>query len=351
MLESLGLDISPRAASLWLGLLIGLAFGALAEVSRFCLRRAVAGPVAERKGAGAMWLAALATAIAGTQLAQHAGLLDLSGHRFLAADVPALAIVLGGLMFGIGMVLARGCAARLTVLAATGNLRAASVVVLIAIAALITLKGLLAPLATALAGITLPLPALAALPGAAIAIPLALAALAIAARPGALTLAYGVAIGALVPLAWLGTGWLLLDDFDPVPVEALSFIGPVADTLFWSVAATAIAPGFGVGLVLGTLGGGALSALIGRRTAWQSFHSPRETGRYALGGALMGVGGVLAGGCTIGAGLTGVAALSSAALLALVAIIAGARAADRLLSASSAGSAGSAATQAPQPAR
>ena len=350
MLESFGLDISPRAASLWVGLLVGLAFGLLAEASRFCLRRALVGPVAERRGAGAMWLIALATAMAGTQAARSAGLFDLSDHRFLSDNVPALAIVLGGLMFGVGMVLARGCAARLTVLAATGNLRAATVVLLIAVTALITLKGLLAPLASTLASVTLALPHLTALPFAAIVLPLVLAAVALAAQPGGKALAFGIAIGALVPLTWAATGWLLLDDFDPIPVESLSFIGPVADTLFWSVAATAIAPALGVGLVLGTLAGALISALIGRRAAWQSFTSPRETGRYALGGVLMGVGGVLAGGCTIGAGLSGVATLSSAAALALVAIMLGAKLTDRLLSASSAGSAGSSATPAAQPA-
>lgn len=350
MLETLGLDMSPRAVSLWAGVLIGLAFGALAERSRFCLRRAVVGPAGERGEASAMWLAALATAVAGTQLTQATGLIDLGGHRFLAPTLPAVAILVGGLLFGAGMVLARGCPARLTVLAATGNLRAATVVLLIAVAGLIGMKGLLAPTAGKLAGITISLPHLAALPGSAIAVPMILVLLSLAARPSWRTLVFGSAIGALVPVTWLATGWFLLDDFDPVPVEALSFIAPVADTLFWSIAATAIAPGLGVGLVLGTLGGALLSALSGQRTGWRSFATPRETGRYVSGAVLMGVGGVLAGGCTIGAGLSGVSTLSTTAILALAAIIIGARLTDRLLSASFAGSAGSSATLPPQPA-
>jgi uncharacterized membrane protein YedE/YeeE len=55
----------------------------------------------------------------------------------------------------------------------------------------------------------------------------------------------------------------------------------------------------------------------------QSFDSPSETLRYASGGAMMGLGGVLAGGCTVGAGLSGGAMLSLSALLALAAIITG----------------------------
>lgn len=350
MLETLGLDITPRAASLWAGVLIGLAFGALAETSRFCLRRAVAGPMADRRDAGAMWLAALAVAIAGTQAAAGLGLIALADHRFLAGGVPVVAILTGGAMFGVGMVLARGCAARLTVLAGTGNLRAAFVVLLLAVAAHATMKGLLAPLAQMLGGLTLPLPHLAALPAAAGLVPLLVAALALRLRPGLATLAQGAAIGALVPVAWITTGWLLADEFDPIAFEALSFTAPAADTLFWAIAATAIDPGFGPGLILGTLAGAAMSALRGRRAQWQSFTSPRETGRYALGAVLMGVGGVMAGGCTVGAGLSGLSALSSAAALALCAIIAGAKLADRLLSAPSAGSAAPSARPAPQPA-
>lgn len=338
MFESLGLSITPQAASLWLGLSIGLAFGILAEISRFCLRRALAGALPDRHQAAAQWMVALAVAVAGTTAAQAAGLLDLSGHRFLRSDVPVLAIVAGGLMFGAGMVLARGCAARLTVLAATGNLRAVFVLLVLAVAAHATLKGLLAPLRIGLEATTLPLPALSTLPGIGVILPLILAALAWRLRPSAPVVLYGLAIGALVPLAWLGTGWLLADEFDPIPVEALSFTAPLADTLFWTLAATAISPAFGTGLVLGTLAGAGMSALLGRRAAWASFESPRQTGRYALGAVLIGVGGVLAGGCTLGAGLSGVATLSSAAALSLASIALGALATNRAVSASSSGS-------------
>lgn len=350
MLETLGLDISPRAASLWAGLLIGLAFGALVEASRFCLRRALVGPVAERRDAGAIWLAALAVAIGGTQAAQAFGLIALEDHRFLNADLPVLALLAGGLMFGAGMVLARGCAARLTVLAGTGNLRAGFVMLLLAVTAHATMKGVLAPLPQALNALTLPLPHLAQLPGMALLAPLALMALVLALRPGLTALAQGVAIGALVPLAWVTTGWLLADDFDPIALDALSFTAPVADTLFWTIAATAIQPGFGTGLILGALAGAALSALLARRAVWQSFTTPRETGRYAAGAVLMGAGGVLAGGCTVGAGLSGLSALSTAALVALLAIVAGAKLADRLINAPSAGSAAPSARPATLPA-
>jgi uncharacterized membrane protein YedE/YeeE len=137
----------------------------------------------------------------------------------------------------------------------------------------------------------------------------------------------------LVPLAWVGTGLVLYDDFDPIAMESLAFTSTWADTLFWSVASTSIPAGFGVGLVGGVLLGSLVSALTSGRFQWQSFGSPRETGRYLAGAALMGVGGVLAGGCTVGAGLSGVPTLSIAALLALGAIALGGLAMQALLKA------------------
>ena len=332
MFESLGFEtITPRGASVILGLAIGLGFGILAEVTRFCLRRGLVGPATERGPALSLWAVALATALIGTQGAVAAGWISFEGHRLLSPDLPWAAVLLGGFAFGAGMVLTRGCASRLTVLTGSGNLRALTVLAVFAIAAHATMKGLLAPLRTTLGEITLSTGdaiSLANLPGGALVATVFLATLALAyvakARLPLPQIVAGVAIGALVPLAWVGTGFVLLDEFDPIAMESLSFTLPLSDTLFWAIASSSVAAGFGIGLFGGTVGGAALSSLVNRRFKWESFSSPAQTGRYALGGALMGVGGVLAGGCTLGAGLAGVPTLSFAALLALAAIVAGA---------------------------
>ena len=146
-------------------------------------------------------------------------------------------------------------------------------------------------------------------------------------------LAMAGAIGLLVPLGWIGTGFLLLDDFDPIPVQSMGFTGPMADTLFWTVAATSIPAGFGTGLAAGVLVGSLVAALAAGEFRWQSLEGPRQTGRYLAGAVMMGVGGVLAGGCTVGAGLSGVSTASFAALLALAAMAASARAVGVLLAA------------------
>lgn len=330
MFESLGFEnfTAPQVA-VGLALVLGAAFGLLAERTKFCFRRGLVGD--DRKQAMGVWLTALAVAVIGTQAGVLSDLISFDEHRFMAGDLPILAIVLGGLMFGAGMVLTRGCVSRLTVLSASGNLRGVFVLLVFAITAHATLKGVLAPVRTSLGSVTVPLGdtlSLAALPGGALvwSALIVLAALAVALRSGnrATTLIMAALLGALVPAGWIGTGFVLFDDFDPVALQSLSFTSPFADTLFWTVASTSIPANFGVGLIGGVLIGALLSSLIFGSFQWQSFDAPRETGRYAGGAVLMGVGGVLAGGCTVGAGLAGVPTLSIAALLAILSIAGGA---------------------------
>jgi len=340
MFQDLGFEtLTPRDASVLFGLAIGLLFGVFAQISRFCLRSALVGET--RAAAAGIWALAFAVAVLGTQALVAAGLISFGNHRFLSPNLPLAALVIGGLAFGAGMVLTRGCISRLTVLMAGGNLRALTVLLIFAITAHATLKGVLAPMRVWLGGFTLDLgstTSLAALPGGTWfwAAWLALPALWLVVRSRAKLahLALGAAIGALVPLAWLGTGYVLFDDFDPIALESLSFTLPYAETLFWGIAASAVPAGFGTGLLGGVLLGALGATLVRREFAWASFESPRATGRYGLGAVLMGIGGVLAGGCTLGAGLSGVATLSFAALIALAAIVAGALLTQLLLSAS-----------------
>lgn len=337
MFEQFGFEeTTAKQASVILALVLGLAFGFLAERTKFCFRRAIVGE--DRKQAAGVWLVALATALIGTQFAVAQGLISFGEHRFMTAELPWLAILLGGALFGAGMVLTRGCVSRLSVLGASGNLRALTVLLVFAAVAHAAMKGVLAPLRTTLAGPTLPLgeiTSLAALPGGALvwSAVIALAALGFALRSGnrALPLALAAMIGLLVPAGWVGTGFVLYDDFDPIALESLAFTAPVADGLFYTLTSTAIEPGFGTGLIGGVLGGALLAALLFGSFQWQSFSSPRETGRYLAGAALMGVGGVMAGGCTVGAGLAGVPTLSIAAIFALVSIAGGALAMNALL--------------------
>jgi len=324
MFETLGLEMSPRAASVWLGLGLGFAFGALAQITRFCLRRALIGPENERSEARGIWAMALAVAVIGTQAVIVMGWIDFTGHRFHGETLPLIGLVAGGLLFGAGTVLARGCLSRLTVLGAGGNLRALVVLLTAAVVAHATLQGVFAPLRTGLNSTTV---TFAALPGSPLIWTAAMAGaallIAIRARVRPLVLLGAAALGALVPVGWIGTGFVLYDDFDQIPLESLAFTGPWAETLFWGVASGVSAPRFGVGLVGGVLAGALVSALLRGEFGWQGYESTGQMGRGLTGGALMGFGGVLAGGCTLGAGLSGLPTLGLAAWIAFAAIVTG----------------------------
>ena len=340
MFEKLGFEeLTPITASVVLGLVLGCAYGALAQRSALCLRRGLVGRWSDCLPALGAWAMALACAIAGTRLAVATDLISFEAHRFLASDVPVASALLGGALFGAGMVLTGGCVSRLTVLLGTGNLRALFVLLVFAVTAHAVMKGALAPVREALGAATIhggEATALTVLPGGEVwPLVLAAAAATLAFFSGARIshLAMAGAIGLLVPLGWIGTGFLLLDDFDPIPVQSMGFTGPMADTLFWTVAATSIPASFGTGLAAGVLVGSLVAALAAGEFRWQSLEGPRQTGRYLAGAVMMGVGGVLAGGCTVGAGLSGVSTASFAALLALAAMAASARAVGVLLAA------------------
>ena len=327
LLEYFG-ETDVRLVQLFFGLGLGLLFGIAAQISRFCLRRSIVGD--DSGAASAVWLTAFATAIGGFFLANIWGLVDVADHRLLSADLPIAAIVIGGLAFGAGMVLSRGCVSRLTVLSGTGNLRALTVLAIFAITAYAALKGVLAPLRVSLGQITVPSPMASLSQISGLAPLLALVGLGAAFFIGrrfqarATDMILGGLIGLIAVAGWAGTSSLLLDDFDPLPVQSAAFTLPWSDTLFWIIASSAVPAGFGTGLIGGVLTGSFLSAFLRRELRLQSFETPIQTMRYVFGGMLMGVGGVLAGGCTVGAGLSGSAMLSIASLLALFSIIAGA---------------------------
>ncbi len=352
MYENFGFEnLTAPQAAVWFALALGVMFGALAQVLRFCFRRAIVGQ--DRMQAGTVWATALLSAFAGTQFAIAQGWISFAEHRFLSPDLPVLAVLLGGLLFGAGMVLTRGCVARLSVLGASGNLRAVLVLIVFAIIAHAAMKGVLAPLRAQISAFTVPLNT-ATLPGPVWVWGLALAALTVAliarSRVAPMQLLGAISLGALVPLAWVGTGFVLYDDFDPIAMQGLAFTAPMSEALFFAIASTSIPAGFGAALIGGTLLGALFSALLRGEFQWQSFEAPRQTGRYLAGAALMGIGGVLAGGCTVGAGLSGVPTLSIAAVLALGAIALGARLMQALLNGPLPVSVGSTTTPTLQPA-
>jgi uncharacterized membrane protein YedE/YeeE len=326
------------------GLLVGTAFGALAQRSRFCLRAATV-----EVGRGTLgpklsvWLLAFGAAVVGTQALIASGLLEVGGARQLAARGSVSGAILGGALFGAGMVLARGCASRLLVLSATGNLRALVSGLIVTLVAQASFRGALSPSREWLAGLWVIdggahrhlLAPLGASPWLGIALGLAWLAPGVwlarrhALRPGVTLPALGV--GLAVAAGWLVTYAIAQLSFEPVAIKSVSFTGPSADTLMALINQPAIPLGFDVGLIPGVFLGSLVAAAARGDLRLEGYEGGRSMVRYIAGAVMMGYGGMLAGGCAVGAGVTGGAVLATTAWIALVAMWAGAVIADRLV--------------------
>ncbi|MEQ9037737.1 MAG: YeeE/YedE family protein [Silicimonas sp.] len=333
LLESWG-DGTVLAAA---GLLTGLIFGVAAQHSRFCLRAATT-EVADAHPADrmAIWLIAFFAALLATQAAVLAGILDVSSARQLAATGSLSGAIIGGLMFGAGMILARGCASRLLVLSGTGNMRALIAGLVVTLVAQASYRGILAPAREWVAGLW-------TIPGG---VDRDLMVIFGLSRTGVILIGVsglilgivmafrhqvpltrmiaGVFVGLAVALGWLLTWMIASTSFEVVPISSVTFTGPSTDTLMALVAERTIALNFGIGLVPGVFLGSALMAVITREWKIQRFGADTPMERYLVGAVMMGFGAMLAGGCAVGAGVSGGAILSLTAWIAVASMWVGA---------------------------
>lgn len=345
------------------GAALGAVFGAVVQLTRFCTMGAIADLVnfgdATRLR---MWAAAALVALLGTQALIGIGGIDLSNSIYTSRRVVWLSQVLGGAMFGFGMVLAGGCPSRNLTRLGAGNLKALVVLIVVGLVAQMSLRGVLAaPRANGLDRVAMGLAGPQDLPSwlaqgtgssidlvrgalcVLIAVPLAVWLLRSPTFRRPAVWLGSLAVGGVVVAAWALTGglghlpehpetleaaWLGTASRRP---EALSFVAPTAHLLdlltLWSDRSTVLS--FGVAVLLGTVAGATACALARREFRWESFRTLRDLSQHLVGAALMGAGGVLALGCSIGQGLSGVSLLSAGSLLAIAAIVAGAWAALR----------------------
>ena len=303
-----------------------------------------------------MWLLAIAVAIAGTAALQSAGLIDTAKTIYTNGKVAWVSHLVGGFLFGFGMTLASGCGSKTLIRAGAGNLKSAIVLMFLAAAAYMTLKGVFAPwrangldtIRWDLGTATSDLPALAMSAGIGVAarlwlpilVALALAVFIFANRDFRTTpelIVGGLVIGAVIVGGWYVSGHLGYLPEDPQTLEekvvatdsgrmeSYSFVAPTAYLLellmLWTDQSRLLT--FGIAGVLGMLAGSAAVALATRTFRWEGFASVEDVGNHVIGAILMGFGGVTALGCTIGQGLTGVSTLAVGSILTLGAIIFG----------------------------
>ncbi|WP_300550768.1 YeeE/YedE family protein [Roseovarius sp.] len=330
MLEGLIDRFGDGTVLMMAGALVGLIFGAAAQHSRFCLRAASIEVAMGRFGPRlSIWLIAFSAGVMAVQGAIALGLLDVTEARPLAATGSMSGAIIGGLMFGVGMILARGCASRLLVLSATGNLRAIVTGLVLTLVAQSALRGVLAPLREALGALWLVpggearniLSHIGMGPGlAAVIAGLVLVAGLWLAHIRAVRVSHAIAavlVGLAVALGWLATYMIAQTSFEVVAISSVTFTGPSADTLMGLVNSTTLPAGFGVGLVPGVFAGAAGMAIATREWKIERFGPDTPMERYLVGAALMGFGSMLAGGCAVGAGMSGGAIFALTAWVAV----------------------------------
>jgi uncharacterized protein len=341
---------------------LGAAFGAIAHRTNFCTMGSIADVVSFGDWTRLrMWALAVAVAIAGATALTLFGAIDPAASFYTTRRFTPLAHIIGGLLFGFGMVLAGGCGSKALVRAGAGSLKALIVIFVVGLVAYITLRGMLAVVrVNAIESVRHELATPQDLPsliagaaGPSIALRLTVAAAVVAAllffvARGSATLTKGallggIGVGLVVVGAWYVSGDLghvrehpaTLEDVylrtNSGRMEALSFVAPLAYTLdylmFFSDASKVLT--IGIGSVLGVLAGSALDAVLSGEFRWEGFRDTEDTANHLAGGALMGFGGVTALGCTIGQGISGASLLAIGSWLTIAAIAAGAVAALR----------------------
>ena len=325
------------------GAVVGILFGAFAQYSRFCLRSATLeaahGQVGERM---AVWLFVFATALMATQALLLFELFDTGAVRQLNNTGSLSGALVGGLMFGCGMTLTRACGSRMLVLSATGNLRALLSGLVFAVVAQMSRDGVLSPLRAAISGLwtidgsardLLALFRVGHLGGLVFSALWFVAGIVIAVRcklrPSYWITACGV--GLMVAVAWWFNFHLASISFEMVPVHAISFTSPSSDMLMYVLSPPGSKLTFDLGLVPGVVIGAFIAGGLRGDLKLEGFHDGASMRRYIAGGCLMGFGGVMAGGCAVGAGVSGASVFALTSWIVLWSMWIGAVATDRLI--------------------
>lgn len=321
------------------GALVGLIFGFAAQRSQFCTRAAVIDAF-DRKSWDrfSVWCLAFGACLASVQTLVFVGGLQTADARQIGMPGSLTGAVLGGLLFGAGMIFTRGCASRLLILSASGNLRALLVGLVFAVTVQASISGWLAPARKAIVGWWPvdggPARDLLHLTGLGPTGGLVLAWLTLATaiylffkthhRRWRLAI-FSLITGLSIALGWGLTQAIASQSFEAITIQSLSFSSASAEMLMRVLSsATPSSLGFDAGMLPATFVGALLGALLGGDFKIEGFRTESRLGHYLIGAVLMGFGAVLAMGCTVGAGLTGGAIFSVTAWLTLIAIWLGA---------------------------
>ncbi|MFM8624985.1 MAG: YeeE/YedE family protein [Betaproteobacteria bacterium] len=336
---------------------LAFVFGLIGQRTHFCTMGAVSDIVSMGDWTRMrMWALAGGVAVLGFQALAYGGLIDPARTLYASGRFIWLSALLGGVLFGFGMVLGSGCGSKTLIRVGGGSLKSVVVFLVMGISAFITLKGLTAvlrvgtvdrvafevPAPGTLAALLAPLlgatvTQVGLVIGLVLGLGLCLWALLARSFRSADNLLGGLGLGALVVAMWWLTGHLGFVPEHPETLEevfvatnsgraeSFTFVAPMAHTLDWLMFFSDKNNTLSLGIlsVAGVVLGSAAWALGTRTFRWEGFRDAEDTALHLIGGVLMGVGGVTAMGCTVGQGLSGLSTLSLSSFLALGGILGG----------------------------
>ena len=332
-----------------LGFVIALVFGFVGNKTHFCSMGAVSDVVnMGAKGRLGAWFLAIGIAILGVQFLYIQGFVDINESVYRSPNLYILSYILGGLIFGIGMTLAAGCGQRNLVRVGGGNLKALVVVLVLGITAYMTMRGIFAnfrlnwiyAVNADLTNQGLSDQGLLSYIGSLFNIEdiawvnkiggfiVAFGFIAYAFKHEEFRKSFdnvlaGVVIGVCVVAAWYVSGHIGKDDFDPITPQGMAFIGPTGNSISYLMTFTGAEINFGIAIVFGMIVGSFIYAILSGNFRIETFSNKSEMVNHLVGAAMMGFGGVLSFGCTIGQGVTGMSTLAIGSILTLISIIFG----------------------------
>lgn len=330
------------------GFVVGLLFGATANRTNFCTMGAISDAVfiGDYRRMRA-WMLSIAVAIVGTQGLHNAGIIDIYTSIYLRPDLSWLGNIIGGLLFGFGMTLGGGCGNKTLVRIGAGNLKSIVVFIIMGLVAYMTLRGITSYLRINLAQMTnlnlaemgMSTQGISDMAATSFSIEQKLARWLVVAlvvgglaiycfkdksfRSSQVHIWSGLIVGGLVVSGWWITGVLGFDDFDPTPLTSFTFVAPSGESIQYLMIFTGTTINFGIAAVGGVITGSFLMAIFTKTFNIESFADANDLLRNMSGAILMGFGGVMAMGCTIGQGITGMSTLALGSLISLIAIMGG----------------------------
>jgi len=307
----------------------------LAQRFRFCMVAAAANWILIRDERQiAAFAAAFLVSIIGTQYLELSNWVSIEDAVYRDSQFDWLGVILGGSLFGIGATLAGGCVTRSLIRSSEGSMHSLLALLSCMFFAALAQFGFMAPLRqelTASTALSLSgdagIPSILSLPDLLVTMLLCGGLLILLITLGRRSLNWswvmaGGLIGGLVVVSWIVTGDLAQDEFDPHKPSGITMVGPLARVGYLIISGSMPAFSFSVSFVIGTFVAGLVSALVMRD--FKIIPVRRGMAKYAIvGGALMGIGGILAYGCNVGQGLSGMSTLSMESLTATFSMFSG----------------------------